>query len=86
VSDSELWAGWGVDYANASNLTASTKLRTEPTYKGAWIIGGRMGVTVMQRQRPRWVTRFLCRLLLEWEWCDGASLQDIWESQESVEP
>lgn len=42
-----------------------------PTFPGYWQIGGRMGLCVSVKRRPRWLTRVIARLLLEWEWRDG---------------
>jgi hypothetical protein len=42
-----------------------------PKFVGYWIIAGHYGIRVAQVKRPRWLTRFLCRVLLEWEWRDG---------------
>jgi hypothetical protein len=42
-----------------------------PKWVGYWIIAGHFGIRVAQVKRPRWLTRFLCRVLLEWEWRDG---------------
>lgn len=41
-----------------------------PKYVGWWRIGGVAGLCIMQEKRPRWLTRLLCRVLLEWEWKD----------------
>jgi hypothetical protein len=43
-----------------------------PKYVGYWIIGGSMGMKVAQTRKPRWLTRALCSLLLQWEWRDGS--------------
>lgn len=52
----------------------ATTLNTieQPQYVGGWRIGGLTGLTVKQTRRPRWLTRVLCRWLLEWEWVEGA--------------
>lgn len=44
--------------------------QTLPRYVGGWRIGGSTGLTVNQTRRPRWLTRVLCRWLLEWEWVE----------------
>lgn len=42
-----------------------------PPTVGYWVIGGAMhGLKVSQVRRPRWLTRVLCKWLLEWEWLD----------------
>jgi len=46
----------------------NTLVSTIPKYVGGWQIGGSTGLTVNQTRRPRWLTRVLCRWLLEWEW------------------
>jgi len=37
---------------------------------GYWRIGGVHGLAIAMTQRPRWLTRVLCRWLLEWSWHD----------------
>lgn len=44
-----------------------------PRYVGGWQIGGNTGLRVNVTKRPRWLTRFLLRHLLEWEWVDGSA-------------
>ena len=39
-----------------------------PHYVGGWRIGN---TTFQQTRKPRWLTRVLCRWLLEWEWVDA---------------
>lgn len=57
-----------------SGENAEYLLNTWPTgYVGCWEIGGALGLRVAQRKRPRWVTRKLCALLLEWRWIDSVS-------------
>lgn len=43
-------------------------LNPDPMYVGEWVIGGTFRVKI--KRRPRWLTRVLCKLLLEWEWRD----------------
>jgi hypothetical protein len=38
---------------------------------GWWAIGGGFGLNVYQRKKPRWITRILCKHLLEWDWIDA---------------
>lgn len=40
-----------------------------PAPAGTWVIGKRLHIQVTKR--PRLLTRWLCRLLLEWEWKDS---------------
>ena len=42
-----------------------------PISVGCYRIGGASGMHVHLLRRPRWVARFLCRHLLEWEWIDA---------------
>jgi hypothetical protein len=42
-----------------------------PTWVGNYQIGGPMGLKIFVLKRPRWLTRFLLRVLLEWEWEDA---------------
>jgi hypothetical protein len=42
-----------------------------PKPVGYWQIGGPTGVLFSGFKRPRWLTRYLCRALLEIEWHDG---------------
>lgn len=44
--------------------------QTLPRYVGGWRMGGLTGLYVAQTRRPRWLTRVLCRWLLEWEWVE----------------
>jgi len=37
---------------------------------GAWLIGGPEGIKLSVGRRPRWLTRLLCRWLLEWQWVE----------------
>lgn len=46
------------------------KLQRELVIVGFWRIGGVNGLCFMLERRPRWLTRFMCRVLLEWEWHD----------------
>lgn len=41
-----------------------------PITKGYWQIGGQGAVHIFLVQRPRWLTRLMCKLLLEWVWVD----------------
>jgi hypothetical protein len=40
-----------------------------PKYDGQYCIGGVTYFPV--RKKPRWLTRFLMKYLLEWEWKDA---------------
>jgi hypothetical protein len=40
-----------------------------PPPAGTWVIGKTLHIHVLRR--PRLLTRWLCRLLLEWEWQDA---------------
>ena len=42
-----------------------------PKTVGWWQLGGPRGLSVHQTKRPRWLTRVMCKWLLEWEWIDG---------------
>ena len=60
---------------DAQSLACSmhtTLVSSIPKYVGGWRIGGLTGLTVNQTRRPGWLTRVLCRWLLEWEWVEGA--------------
>lgn len=46
-------------------------IAARPTPKGYWQIGGPHALHIYPPKRPRWLTRQLCRLLLEWEWIDN---------------
>ncbi len=51
------------------NLTFTTL----PKPAGCWRIGGeQLALSVYVGKRPRWLTRVMMRLLLEWEWRDAA--------------
>ncbi len=41
-----------------------------PKYLGAWQIGGSIGLRISVTKKPRWLTRFLLKWLIEWEWID----------------
>lgn len=43
---------------------------TFPKFVGHWLIGGATGLRLFQARKPRWLTRVLCRWLLEWQWRD----------------
>lgn len=46
-------------------------IQTPPPPVGGWRVGGgERGIMLMQTQRPRWLTRWLCWHLLEWKWID----------------
>lgn len=61
----------GVDEVTA--IGAGTFAIQQPAkYVGYWTIGGPSGLRVAMTRRPRWLTRVLCRWLLEWIWTDGA--------------
>jgi hypothetical protein len=49
----------------------SYRFALPPQYVGRWRLGGPQGLSLYMSKRPRWLTRLLCRLLLEWEWIDG---------------
>lgn len=44
-----------------------------PAVVGAWVIGGKPGLYFYMREKPRWLTRLMCRWLLEWKWEDSPS-------------
>jgi hypothetical protein len=49
----------------------STYTFAEPLkFVGHWKIGGPIGLRVSLMVRPRWLTRVMCKWLLEWEWED----------------
>ena len=37
-------------------------------YAGGWQIGGDYGLLISVTKKPRWLTRKIISLLLEWEW------------------
>lgn len=42
-----------------------------PTFEGHWQIGGSDdALYICLAKKPRWLTRFMCGLLLEWVWVD----------------
>lgn len=45
-------------------------LESPPKPVGYWCIGGPRGFRFGIATRPRWLTRVMARLLLEWEWRD----------------
>lgn len=59
------------DIAYSGTLTSltATSLTTLPPNVGAWVIGGNF--YIQQHRKPRWLTRFLMRVLVEWEWRDS---------------
>jgi hypothetical protein len=40
-------------------------------FAGHWHIGGEMGLHLGLYERPRWLTRVMCKWLLQWEWRDS---------------
>ena len=56
--------------ACSMHTTLVSSVSSIPKYVGGWRIGGSIGLTVNQTRRPRWLTRVLCRWLLEWEWVE----------------
>lgn len=42
-----------------------------PKWAGYWEIAGHYGLRISQVHKPRLLTRWLCKALLEWTWHDG---------------
>jgi hypothetical protein len=50
-------------------MLSEYRIFEQPKVVGAWQIGGAMGMRVaMYGSKPRWLTRVMCRWLLQWEW------------------
>ena len=47
----------------------SYQFKNPPPPAGCWYMGGSLHVYILRR--PRWLTRVMCKWLLEWEWIDA---------------
>ncbi len=47
------------------------KFISTPPAVGRWRLGGPQGLSLYMMRKPRWLTRVMCKWLLEWEWIDG---------------
>lgn len=59
------------DYANLP-IRESGYTMTTPVFAGYYQIGGKSGLQVHLPKRPPWLHRTMMRMLLGWEWFDGA--------------
>lgn len=53
-------------------LPGGLVIQKPPSHVGGWRVGGPTWSTTFNvTKKPRWLTRVLMRLLLEWEWVDA---------------
>ena len=58
----------------SSDLSKYT-ITAPPVYVGCWLLGDGHSLRIWQTRKPRWLTRLMCRWLLEWEWVDSAAAE-----------